>query len=50
MAHRLFHRKMVRAITKDMTAAEREAIASGLQKMNAFLEDSIRECVKGKEE
>ena len=50
VAHRLFHRKMVRAITKDMTAAEREAIASGLQKMNAFLEDSIRECVKGKEE
>ena len=50
VAHRLFHRKMVRAITKDMTAAEREAIASGLQKMNAFLEDSIRECVNGKEE
>ena len=50
VAHRLFHRKMVRAITKDMTAAEREAIASGLQKMNAFMEESIRECIKGKEE
>ena len=50
VAHRLFHRKMVRAITKDLTDTEREAIASGLQKMNAFLEDSIRECVNGKEE
>ena len=50
VAHRRFQRKRVRAITKDMTAAEREAIASGLQKMNAFLEDSIRECVNGKEE
>ena len=50
VAHRLFHRKMVRAITKDMTDTEREAIASGLQKMNAFMEESIRECIKGKEE
>ena len=50
VAHRLFHRKMVRAITKDLTDTEREAIASGLQKMNAFLEESIRECVNGKEE
>lgn len=50
VAHRLFHRKMVRAITKDLTDTEREAIASGLQKMNAFMEKSIRECVKGKEE
>ena len=50
VAHRLFHRKMVRAITKDLTDTEREAIASGLQKMNAFMEESIRECVKGKEE
>ena len=50
VAHRLFHRKMVRAITKDLTDTEREAIASGLQKMNAFMEESIRECVNGKEE
>lgn len=50
VAHRLFHRKMVRAITKDLTDTEREAIASGLQKMNAFMEESIRECIKGKEE
>ena len=50
VAHRLFHRKMVRAITKDLTDTEREAIASGLQRMNAFMEESIRECVKGKEE
>ena len=50
VAHRLFHRKMVRAITKDLTDTEREAIASGLQKMNAFMEESIRKCVKGKEE
>ena len=50
VAHRLFHRKMVRAITKDLTDTEREAIASGLQKMNAFMEESIHECANGKEE
>lgn len=50
VAHRLFHRKMVRAITKDLTDTEREAIATGLKKMNAFMDEGIRECINGKEE
>ena len=50
VAHRVFHRKMVRAITKDLSQAEREAIASGLKKMNAFLEEGVNECIDGKEE
>ena len=50
VAHRFFHRKMVRAITKDLSQAEREAIASGLKKMNAYLEEGVNECIDGKEE
>lgn len=49
-AHRYFHRKMVRAIVEDLSPSEREAIATGLVKMNAFLETGIKECGIGKEE
>ena len=50
IAHRYFHRKMVRAITKDMTQMERDAILSGLQKMNSFLQMGLDEFARGKDE
>lgn len=50
VAHRYFHRKMVRAIVKGLSPEERGAIASGLEKLNVFLETCIREWVNGKEE
>lgn len=50
IAHRYFHRKMVRAITKDLTQAECDAILSGLGKMNAFLQMGLEEFARGREE
>ena len=50
IAHRYFHRKMVRAITKDLNQAEREAILSGLTKMNSFMQMSLEEFACGKDE
>lgn len=50
VAHRYFHRRMVRAITADLENAERDAMISGLRKMNSFLQMSLAEFVHGKEE
>lgn len=50
VAHRYFHRKMVRAMTSDLTQAERDAIMSGLQKLNAFLQAGLADCAAGKDE
>lgn len=38
IAHRYFHRQMVKDISSQMTPGEREALLSGLRKLNAFLE------------
>ncbi|MEG1264564.1 MAG: MarR family transcriptional regulator, partial [Clostridia bacterium] len=38
-AHRYFHRRMVRAVAKEMDAQERAALVSGLNKLNAFLRE-----------
>lgn len=50
IAHRYFHRRMVRAITADLENAERDAMISGLRKMNGFLQMSLAEFIRGKEE
>ena len=50
IAHRYFHRKMVRAITRDLTQLECDSILSGLQKMNAFLQSGLDDFARGKEE
>ena len=50
IAHRYFHRKMVRAITKEMNQAERDALHSGLEKLNTFLTMSLDEFARGRDE
>ena len=54
VAHRYFHRQMVRAITKGMDENERVALMQGLTKLNAFLTDKIEsrqwEGVKGEQQ
>lgn len=50
VAHRYFHRRMVRAITADLENAERDAMISGLRRMNSFLQMSLAEFIRGKEE
>lgn len=50
IAHRYFHRKMVRAITRDLTQQECDSILSGLQKMNSFLEMGLEEFARGRDE
>ena len=50
VAHRYFHRRMVRAITSDLEQAERDAMIAGLRKMNSFLQMSLAEFVHRKEE
>lgn len=47
IAHRFFHRQMVRAITKDFTQAECDAVLSGLQKMNSFLRAGLEKHEQG---
>lgn len=49
-AHRYFHRKMVYAITEELTMQEREAILSGLYKMNAYMRLQLKNYAAGKEE
>lgn len=49
-AHRYFHRKMVRSITRDLTQAECDAILSGLNKINAFMMTSAADFDCGKED
>lgn len=42
-AHRFYHRRMVRAITRDMNDQEKEAVLSGLGKMIEFMRLSVEE-------
>lgn len=50
VAHRYFHRRMVRAITADLESDERDAMIAGLRRMNGFLQMSLAEFIRGKEE
>ena len=49
IAHRYFHRKMVRAITEGLTVEERTAMYSGLEKLNAHIRRQLEDCNAGKE-
>ena len=40
-AHRYFHRHMVRAVTKSLTRQEREAMLSGVRKLNQFFDEEL---------
>lgn len=40
--HRYFHRRMVRAITADMSQTEKEILYGGLNKLNCFLRESTQ--------
>lgn len=40
-AHRFFHRSMVSSISKTLTEEEKQAMMSGIQKMNDFFSKSI---------
>lgn len=48
-AHRYYHRRMVRAITRDMNQTEKDAVISALEKMIAFMRMSVEEYVCGKD-
>ena len=37
VAHRYFHRQMVKAVTRDMTGEQRDVLLEGLKKLDAFL-------------
>lgn len=50
IAHRYYHRQMVRAITRDLTEQERDAIITGLTKMIAFMRTGIERFEAGKED
>lgn len=50
IAHRYFHRKMVRAITADLNVCERDAILKGLKKMNAFMRLQLESYAARKED
>lgn len=50
IAHRYFHRQMVRAITRDLTEEEMNALLKGLAKMNEFMKMSIDEFEAGRED
>ena len=41
IAHRYFHRKMVRELTAELDAQEKAAILTGLEKMNGFIRRQI---------
>lgn len=43
IAHRYFHRRMVKAITRELSPGELSAIISGLDKMIGFMQMSIEE-------
>lgn len=43
IAHRFFHRQMVRAVTSDLSPAEREALLTGLGKINDFLRRKVEQ-------
>ena len=42
-AHRYFHRQMVRAVAGDLSQAEKDALLSGLEKMNEFMRQKVEE-------
>lgn len=41
-AHRYFHRSMVRNVTQEMTAEEKDALTKGVGKLETFLERNIQ--------
>ncbi len=45
-AHQYFHRKLVRAVTAELSEDEKRAIIKGVGKMEAFLERNIDEYAK----
>ena len=49
IAHRLFHRKMVYAITANLSKQEQDAIMTGLERMNDFMRRQIDTWAAGKE-
>ena len=49
-AHRYYHRRMVRAITRDMNQQEKDAVLSGLNKMIEFMRLSVEEYSCGKDD
>ena len=50
IAHRFIRRKIIRELTEELDMAEREAILTGLEKMNAFIRRQVGEHSAGKEE
>ena len=50
IAHRYFRRKIIRELTEEFDEAEKAAILSGLEKMNAFIRRQIGDYNAGKEE
>jgi len=46
-AHRYFHRQLVRAVARYMNPAEKEALLSGLHKMNDFMRGKVEEFGRG---
>ena len=40
--HRYFHRRMIQAVTKDMSPGEREVLYKSVTKLNNFLKESAR--------
>ena len=49
-AHRYYHRRMVRAITRDMNQQEKDAVLSGLSKMIEFRRLSVEEYACGRDD
>ena len=50
IAHRYFHRKIIRELTEELNIEEKEAILSGLEKLNGFIRRQIGDYTAGKEE
>ena len=50
IAHRYFRRKIIRELTAELDVAEKAAILTGLEKMNAFIRRQIGEYTAGKED
>ncbi len=50
IAHRYFHRKMVYAITAELSQQEKEAMLTGLERINDFMRQQFDAWAEGKEE
>ena len=50
IAHRYYHRRMVRAITRDMNEQEKAAVLSGLGKMIDFMRLSVEDYNRGRDD